>query len=162
MGATTVYSAQLTDARALAAGTGYSLRSGLNETGGRVHVAYANWTSTAVESGSDVVMLKVPKNARILRGVLATEGIGTNVTGAVWTDVSLKTDAGVELTANTSQNNCLAASAIASAAKHDFCVTRLLGAGGLTSAETSFIIRTGGATATADKQVQMWVEYLQN
>lgn len=157
----TVYSDQQTLKRAIEAGTGYSLQNGFNTDNARVHVKYASYTTTAIASGTVIELFTLPKNARILRGVLITGAMGTNVTTSIGTDVSLKNDAGTETTA-AGVANCLAATATASASNTNFCVTRLLGAGALTSAVTTFNAVTGGATADAGILVHAWVEYLQN
>jgi hypothetical protein len=161
MAASTVYSVQQTNANALANGTGYSLNNGITELGGKVRCAFANWVSTAVEAGSDVVLFKLPKNARVLSGVLITGALGSSVTGAIGTDISLKDDTGTETTA-AGTANCLAATSVASASNTAFCATRLLGAGAVTSAETTFKLRLAGATCDASIPVHAWVLYLQN
>lgn len=157
----TVYSVQQTLNRAAAAGTGTSYNDGILDQGGKIRVAFANWVSTAVASGTVVELFTIPKNARILRGVLVTGALGTNVTSSIGTDVSLKDDAGTETTA-AGVANCLAATATAAASKTEFVATRLLGAGALTSAATTFNMVTGGATCDASIPVHAWVEYVQN
>ena len=157
----TVYSDQQTLKRALEAGTGYSLANGLNTTNGKVVTAVATYTSTAAAAGTVIELFTLPKNARVLRGVMITGALGASVTFAIGTDVSLKDDAG---TATTSAGaaNLLAATDVSAASNTTFCATRLLGAGALTSAATTFNITTAGATMTASIPVIVWVEYLQN
>jgi hypothetical protein len=157
----TVYSVQQTLNRAAAANTGTSYNNGILDQGGKLRVAYANYVSTAVASGTVIELFTIPKNARILRGKVVSGALGSSVTLSVGTDVSLKDDLAVETTA-AGVANCLAATAHASAAATDFAVTRLLGAGAKTSAATTFNLVTGGATLTADIAVHAWVEYLQN
>ena len=157
----TVYSVQKTNARAQAAGTAYALNNGITESGGKLRIAFANWVSTAVASGTVVELFTIPKNARILRGKLVSGALGTSVTLSVGTDVSLKDDLAAETTA-AGVANCLAATAHASAAATEFCVTRLLGSGAMTSAATTFNAVTGGATCDASIAVHAWVEYIQN
>ena len=157
----TVYSVQQTNKLAIEAGTGYTLSDGLNTDGGKVCVKFGNWVSTAAASGTVVEMFTLPKNARIIRGFLVSGALGTSVTLSVGTDVSLKDDLAVETTA-AGVANLLAATAHASAAATSVAVTRLLGAGALTSAETTFNVVTGGATCDASIAVQLFVEYLQH
>jgi len=157
----TVYSAQRTLDRAAVNGTGNSYNDGILDQGGKVRVAYANYTSAAEASGTTIEMLKLPKNARVLSGQLVTGALGTSVTSAVGTDVALVDDAGTVLTA-AGTANLLAATATASASNTAIAATRLLGAGGVTTAETTVSITTGGATNTASINISLWVLYVQN
>lgn len=157
----TAYSDQITGKRAIEAGSAYSLQSGTNTTGGKLCVVVGTYTTTALASGSDIHMVDLPKGARIVRANLITGAMGVNVTSAVGTDVALTNDAGTALTA-AGTANLLAATATAAASNTAFCATRLLGAGGLTSAPTRVTIRTGGATLDAGIEVVMVIEYLQH
>lgn len=157
----TVYSTQQTNRRALEAGTGYALNDGLNTDRARVHVAVGHYISTAMAAGTVIEMLTIPKNARILRANLITGALGTSVTLSVGTDYALVNESGTALTA-AGAANLLAATSHATATNTPFCATRLLGAGGLTTAETKINLTTAGATLTADIEVLVIVEYAQN
>lgn len=160
----TVYSTEQTAKRALEAGTGYSLSSGLNATQGKVCVAVANYTPTAVVSGTVIELFTIPKNARILRGVLIYPNLGASSTLSIGSDVSLKyaDDSGTETTA-AGVANLLAATASSAAGLTLFAQTALLGAGGITSAATTFNAVTGGATLTAGAvPVTVILEYIQH
>lgn len=158
----TSYSAEITKARALAAGTGYELTSALNTGEGRVHCVFGTWTSTAANAGEVIQMVKIPKNARVLRGAMITGALGTDVTLAAGTDYALvKEDGSTALTAAGAANLC-AATAHATAAVTPICATRLLGAGGLTTRETTVQLTTAGATLTAGIEVLVYIEYMQN
>lgn len=159
----TVYSAQRTLDRAAVNGTGNSYNDGILDQGGKVRVAYANYTSAADPSGTVIEMLKLPKNARVLSGQLVTGALGTSVTSSVGTDVALVDDS-TSQTALTAAGaaNLLAATATASASNTAIAATRLLGAGGLTTAETTVSITTGGATNTAGINISLWILYVQN
>lgn len=158
----TAYSAQLTIANALSAGTGYSLNNGLNTVQGRLHGVWGTWTSTALEAASTIDMLKIPKNARVVRGLLITGALGTNVTLGVGTNVALVKEDGTTALTAAGAANLLAQTAHANATVTPFCATRLLGAGGLTTAETTVTLTTAGATLDAGIEVLVYVEYLQN
>jgi hypothetical protein len=158
----TAYSAELTKAIALAAGTGYSLNNGLNTVEGRVHAVFGTYTSTAIAAGSTIDMLKLPKNARVLRGAVITGALGSNVTLAVGTNVALVKEDGSSALTAAGAANLLAATAHANATVTPFCATRLLGAGGLTTAETTVTLTTAGATLDPNIEVLVYVEYLQN
>lgn len=157
----TVYSTQQTNRRALEAGTGYTLNDGLNTDRARAHVAVGHYVSTAMAAATVIEMTTIPKGARILRANLITGALGTNVTLAVGTDVALVNESGTALTAAGSAN-LLAATAHATATNTPFCATRLLGAGGLTTAETKINLTTAGATLEAGIEVLVLVEYAQN
>lgn len=158
----TAYSDQITGKRAIEAGTAYSLQNGLNTTGGKLVTVVGTYTTTALASGSDIHMVDLPKGARIIRANLITGAMGTNVTSAIGTDVALvKEDGSTALTA-AGTANLLAATPTAAASNTAFCATRLLGAGGLTTAPTRVTIRTGGASLDAGIEVIMVIEYLQH
>jgi hypothetical protein len=158
----TFYSTQQTNRRALEAGSGYTLENGLNTTNGRVHTSVAYYNTAAIASGSVIEMLTIPKGARVLRGSLITGALGASVTLSVGTDNALvKEDNSTALTA-AGAANLLAATAHATATVTPFCATRLLGAGGLTTAETKINLTTGGATLDADKEILVVVEYAVN
>lgn len=158
----TAYSDQLTIANALAAGSGYSLNNGANTVKGRVHATWATWISTALDAASTIDVLKLPKGARVLRGALITGALGTNVTLAVGTNVALVKEDGTTALTAAGAANLLAQTAHAAATVTPFAATRLLGAGGLTTAETTVTLTTAGATLTAGIEVLVYVEYLQN
>lgn len=156
----TVYSDQQSNANNLSAGTGYTLNNMASPTVGRVQVVVGTYTSTAVASGTVIEMFKLPKGARLIRGYVASGALGTSVTLSVGTDVALvKEDLSTALTA-AGVANLLAATSHASATLTPFAATRLLGAGGITTAPTTVNVVTGGATLTAGIEVVCVAEYL--
>ncbi len=158
----TAYSDQQTKKRALEAGTAYELTNGLNTDNGKLVTKVWTYTTTALASGSDIVLGTIPKGARVVRGQLITGAMGGSVTSAVGTDVALvKEDGSTALTA-AGTAYILAATSTAAASNTAIAATRLLGAGGLTTAPTTFTIRTGGATLDAGIEVVVILEYLQS
>lgn len=158
----TAYSAERTKAVAIANGTGYERDSALNSVGASVKTTFGTWTSTALAAASTIEMLQIPKNARILGGRLITGALGGSVTLGLGTDVALvKEDGSTALTA-ASAVNILAQTAHASATVTPVAATRLLGAGGLTTALTTFTLTTAGATLTAGIEVLLEIDYIQH
>jgi hypothetical protein len=156
----TAYSVEQTNARALAAGTGYSLNNASTPHVGRQQVKSASYISTALTAGSTIEMLDLPKGARLLSGYLVTGALGASVTLSVGTDVALvQEDLSTALTA-AGAANLLAATSHATATVTPFAATRLLGKCGVTTAKTTLTITTAGATLTAGIEVLMYVEYM--
>lgn len=54
-----------------------------NEIGGRVRIAYATYEATALPSGDDINMFRLPQGARILSGELAHDALGSGTTLSV-------------------------------------------------------------------------------
>lgn len=158
----TLYSDQITIARAAAAGTSYSLVSGTDTIGAKERINFFSILTTGAVNGDTLQLTKLPKGARILSGSLVTEALGTSVTLSLGTDVALAQ--GVADTAIAAgAANLLAATSHASAANTPFAATYALGAGArCTAGETTISATIGGADPTTAKQIQGWVRYVQN
>ena len=158
----TLYSDQITIARAAAAGTSYSLVSGTDTIGAKERINFFSILTTGSASGDVLQLTKVPKGARILGGSLITEALGSSVTLSLGTDVALSQ--GVANTAIAAgAANLLAATSHASAAVTSFAATYALGAGARCDAgETTISATVGGATPTTAVQIQGFVRYVQN
>lgn len=158
-----LYSDQITIARALAAGSGYSLNNGILESGGTERIEFFSFLTTGAAQNDTVALVKLPKGARILGGEIVSEALGASVTLALGTDVDLTTGTADATTISAGAANLLAATSHATAAKTAFAATFLLGAGAKCNAGHTTITATiGGATPTTAKQVVGWVRYLQN
>ncbi len=158
----TLYSDQVTKARALAAGTGYSLMNGNTDLGGKERIAFFSFLTTGSAQNDTVELVRLPKGTRILGGHIISEALGTSVTLSVGTDKDIVN--GVADTAIAAgAANLLAATSHASAANSSLAATYALGAGARCEAGETLVYATiGGATPTTAKQVQGWVRYLQN
>lgn len=158
----TLYSEQITKARALAAGTGYSLSNGITDFGGKERIAFFSFLTTGVAQNDVVQLVKLPKGTRIMGGNIISEALGASVTLAIGTDVALTQGSGDTAIA-AGAANLLAATSHASAANTAFAATYALGAGARCEAgETTLSVTVAGATPTTALQVQGWVRYLQN
>lgn len=158
----TLYSDQVTIARAAAAGTSYSLASGTDTLGAKERISFFSILTTGAVNGDTLQLVKVPKGSRILGGQVISEALGTSVTLSIGTDVALAQ--GVADTAIAAgAANLLAATSHASAANTAFAATYALGAGArCTAGETTLTATVGGADPTTAKQIQGWVRYVQN
>lgn len=158
----TFYSDQITIARAAAAGTSYSLTSGVNTLGAKERISFFSVLTTGAVNADVLQLVKLPKGARILGGQLVTEALGSSVTLSLGTDLALAQ--GVADTAIAAgAANLLAATSHASAANTPFAATYALGAGARCDAgETTISATIGGADPTTAKQIQGWVRYVQN
>ena len=158
----TANSDQIVNALALAAGSGYARDSALNTVNAAVKTSVATYISTALAAGSTIDMLTIPKNARILGGRLITGALGSSVTLGLGTDVALVKEDGTTALTAASGVNILAQTSHAAATVTPVAATRLLGAGGLTTAPTKFTLLTAGATLTAAIEVLLEIDYIQH
>lgn len=158
----TANSDQIVNQLAIAAGTGYARDSALNTVNAAVKTSVATYISTALAAASTIDMLKIPKNARILGGRLITGALGGSVTLGLGTNVALVRENGTTALTAASAVNILAQTAHAVATVTPVAATRLLGAGGLTTAETTFTLTTAGATLTAGIEVLLQIDYIQH
>lgn len=157
----TRYSDQITKARALAAGTGYELEDGIKTTRGTTKVFFFSRLTTDVAQDDTIELVKLPRNSRILRGVIGSEALGTSVTLSVGTDKALTQGSG-DSTIAAGAANLLAATSHASAAVTPFAATYALGLGARCAAagETTLYATVAGAAPTTAKQIQGWVEVM--
>lgn len=159
----TLYSDQITKARALAAGTGYELVSGTDTTGAKERIAFFSFLTTGAAQNDTVELVKLPKGSRITGGNIISEALGTSVTLAVGTDLALVDASSAETAIAAAADNLLAATSHASAANTAFAATFALGAGArCTNGNTTVYATIGGANPTTAKKVAGWVRYVQN
>lgn len=158
----TLYSVQVTKARALAAGTGYELTSGTDTLGAKERIAFFSILTTGAVNGDTLQLATLPKGSRILGGQLISEALGTSVTLSVGTDTALaQGDSDTAIAAGAA--NLLAATSHASAANTSFAATYALGAGArCVNGNTTITATVGGADPTTAKQIQGWIRYVQN
>ena len=148
------------DQQALVQTPGNSKSNAVNEVGAQVRVLYFSRLSTGASQNDTIVWGYLPKNARILRGVLSSQALGTGVTLAVGTDNALASGAGGAVTINAAATQLLGATAHASAAQTNVAVTLATGAGALTTDRTKVYVTVGGANPDAGAHIHGWIEYL--
>lgn len=157
-----LYSDQVTLARAAVAGTGNSFSSGTTEWGAKERIAFFSFLTTGSAQNDVVDLVYLPKGARILGGQVCSEALGTSVTLSVGTDTALTTGTSDATTIAAGAANLVAATSHASAANTALAATYALGFGAKTSASTIVQATIGGATPTTAKQVFGFIRYVQN
>lgn len=153
----TFYSEQLTRQRAV----GNQFSNGLTEIGPKKRIQFFSILTTGMVANDTVELASLPKGSRILGGQLITEALGASCTIALGTDVALTQGASATAIA-AGAANLLAATSVASASNTAFAATFALGAGAVTDAAGKLIATVAGANPTTAKNIQGWVEYVQN
>lgn len=132
-----------------------------NEHTGRRRVARFSWTSTALASGSNIMLCRLPAGARILAGVIMTGALGTSVTGKVGLSGANATGY-IDSAESVSDDDdkFVGATAMATASQTPFAATLALGYGYELSKDCYLTLTTGGATLTAGIAVAGDVTYV--